>query len=215
MALIYKVLFPSISTFETPPHRAVGGGWEDHQGPALGPPRALHGQAWRRGVSVCGDPRPARPGTMGVGDEPAGLGLCPVVSVPRPLAGRTEAPGGQAEAWDTPRVRVWRREPPPPTGVGAVGGQRLSVWDRHLGSGGDRLLGAVLPSDVWALASRAAAGAFFRSPRAGRPMAKKGGSDGTCAHGRAGASSSEGCQHSPVRQPSTAKSRLSYRKLKL
>ena len=63
-------------------HRPVGGGRADDPGPGLGQPGALHGQAGSPGVSVCGDPRPALPGTAGVGDEPAGLGLCAVVSVP-------------------------------------------------------------------------------------------------------------------------------------
>ena len=52
------------------------------QAQVLGQPRALHGAAGSPGVAVCGDPRSALPGTMGVGDEPVGLGLCPVVSVP-------------------------------------------------------------------------------------------------------------------------------------
>jgi len=43
---------------------------------------------------------------MAVGDEPAGLGLCPVGSVPGPLAERADAPGGQAAGRRAPRVRV-------------------------------------------------------------------------------------------------------------
>ena len=87
-------------------HRPVGSGWEDHPGPGLGQPGALHGQAWRRGVSVCGDPRSALPRTMGGGDKPAGVSLRAVVSVPGPLAGGAGTPGGQADARCAPRVRV-------------------------------------------------------------------------------------------------------------
>ena len=74
--------------------------------------------------------------------------------------------------WAMPaRVRVWHqvvqqegrwhaqrwRELPPPAGEGAVGGQHRGVCGRHDSGGGHGLWGAVLPSDMGALASRATA----------------------------------------------------------
>ena len=100
------------------------------------------------------------------------------------------------------------REPPPPAGVGAVGGQCLDLCGGHVGGRGHGLLGSVLPSDVWALASGAAARGFFRDPRAGRATAEKGVGDGAFAQGCAGASASEGRHNTPSQQPSTAESRL-------
>ena len=66
-------------------HRPVGGGWEDHQGPGLGQPRALHGPAGSPGVSVCRDPRPALPGTTGYWrrtcrSRPMPCGVCTVTA---------------------------------------------------------------------------------------------------------------------------------------
>ena len=90
------------------------------------------------------------------------------------------------------------REPPSPARVGALGRQCLGVCGRHDGGGGHGLLGSVLPSDLWALASAAAAGAFFRNPRAGRDIAEKGVGDGAFAQGCPGASASARCHHTPA-----------------
>ena len=189
-------------------HRPVGGGRADSTRPSLGQSGPLHRQAGSCDVSVCGDPRPALPRTAGGGDEPAGISLCAVVSVPRPLADRAGTPGGQADARRAPGVCVWWREPPPPARVGAVGGQCLGVCGRHDSGDGHGLLGSALPSDVWALASGAAARGFFRGPRTGRRTAEKGVGDGAFAQGRAGASASAGRSNTPGQQPSTAESRL-------
>src|SRR5262249_58835608 len=118
-------------------------------------------------------------GTMGVGDQPAGVGLCPVVSVPRPLAGRAGAPGGQADARRTPGMRVRWREPPPPPGVGALGGPCLDLCGGHVGGSGHGLLGSVLPSDVWALAAGGGGGGvFLYAPRRGGPPRNNAGGGG-------------------------------------
>src|SRR5262249_43148938 len=58
-----------------PPPRgygAMGGGWAVHPRAGREQRGPLHGQAGSCGVPVCGDPRPALPGTLGVGAQPAG-----------------------------------------------------------------------------------------------------------------------------------------------
>src|SRR5262249_19525566 len=89
-----------------------------------------------------------------------------------------------------------------------LAGNVLDLCGGHVGGRGHGLLGSVLPSDVWALASGAAAHGFFRDPRAGRPTAEKGVGDGAFAHGCAGASASERPQNTPSQGPSTVESCL-------
>ena len=147
-------------------------------------------------------------------DHLAGLGLCAVVALPGPLAGRTGASRGHTESWGAPGVRVRGREPSPPARVGAVGGQYRDVCGRSIGGRGNRLVGSVLPANVWALASGTVTRGFFRHPRADRCTAKKGVRNRTCAHGGAGASASERLQNPPGSEPATPESRMIERKLK-
>jgi len=96
-----------------------------------------------------------------------------------------------------------------------VGGQYRDVCGRSIGGRGNRLVGSVLPANVWALASGTVTRGFFRHPRADRCTAKKGVRNRTCAHGGAGASASERLQNPPGSEPATPESRMIERKLKI
>ena len=96
-----------------------------------------------------------------------------------------------------------------------MGGQYRDVCGRSIGGRGNRLVGSVLPANVWALASGTVTRGFFRHPRADRCTAKKGVRNRTCAHGGAGASASERLQNPPGSEPATPESRMIERKLKI
>jgi hypothetical protein len=189
-------------------HRAVGGRHKEHPGPGLGQPGGVHQQAGRAGLSVCSHPCSTLSGTAGVGDNPTGVRLCALVSVPRPLAHRAAAPGRQAAAWCPPGVRLWGREPPPPAGVGPLGGQCLGVGGCYGSGSGHGLVGSALSSDLWAVTPGTVAREFWRDPRAGRRTTEKGVGDGASAQGCAGASASERRQNTSGQRPATAESCL-------
>jgi len=196
-------------------HRPVGRGRAGGPRQGLGQPGPRHRQAGSRDAAVGGAPRPARPRPAGGGNAPAHVSLGFGGSVPRPLADRAGPPGGHAAARRAPRGWGWWGAPPPPASVGTVGGPWLDGGGRHDRGASHRLLGAALPSDVWALASGAPARGWCRRPRTGRPPAAHGVGAGAWAQGRAGASASVGGSHPPGSPPATAASRRIERTLKV
>jgi hypothetical protein len=60
----------------------MGGDWAAPPSADVGPRGLRHGATGSPGVALWRDPRPALSGTPSVGDAPAGVGLCLVVSVP-------------------------------------------------------------------------------------------------------------------------------------
>src|SRR5262249_7070348 len=141
-------------------------------------------------------------------------GLCLMVSVPRPPACRAGASRRHTEARHPPGVRVWSRESLSPARVGTVGGQYLDVCCCDVRGSAHGLVGSVLPSTVWTLASGAAPCRFGCDPRPRRLSTEQGVRDSASGHRGTGALAAEGREPTPGHRSSAAKSRLSERKLK-